>query len=246
MRIWRHAAAVNSSYRQNLVLPVWSIAAMYALRIVGWVLSVLWLWCATASGATADNIVVGDFARDGLSGWEPIRFKGETYYRLVDAQGMTALHAESRGTASGLVRKIKVDLTQTPILRWRWRVANTLRNGNERNKHGDDYPARIYVIFKSGFLSLKTQSLNYVWSSHQANGTTWPNAYTDDNQMVALRSVKEPKGVWFSERRNVRDDFRRLFGRDVTTVHAVAVMTDTDNTGQSAAAWYADIRFTAE
>ncbi len=222
------------------------ISPLRRREVVWLVLCVLWPWCAIASGTTADDILVGDFTRDGLSGWEPIRFKGETQYRLVDERGIIALHAQSQGTASGLVRKITVDLTQTPVLRWRWRVANTLQNNNERNKPGDDYPARIYVILKSGFLSLKTQSLNYVWSSHQPNGTTWPNAYTDNNQMVALRSANEPKGVWLSEHRNVREDFKRLFGWDVTKVHAVAVMTDTDNTGQSATAWYADIRFTAQ
>lgn len=219
------------------------ISLRYRLRYAA---AVLWAWCVIASGATVDDILVGDFARDGLNGWEPIQFKGETQYRLVDDQGVIALHAQSRGTASGLVRKIKVDLTQTPVLRWRWRVEDTLRNNNERDKRGDDYPARIYVILKSGFLSLRKQSLNYVWSSHQRNGTTWPNAFTEHNQMIALRSGNELKGVWLSEQRNVREDFERLFGHDAPEVYAVALMTDTDNTGQSAAAWYADIRFTAE
>lgn len=211
-----------------------------------WILPFVWLGCIATGGAAVGDVVVGDFAHDGLAGWEPVRFEGETHYRLVEAQGVTALHAESRGSASGLIRKIKVDLTQTPVLRWRWRVANTLRNNAEHEKDGDDYPARIYVIFKSGFLSLGTRSLNYVWSSHQETGATWPNAYTDANQMVAIRSGNDLQETWVREHRNVREDIRRVFGRDATTVHAVAIMTDTDNTGQSAAAWYADIRFTAE
>jgi hypothetical protein len=40
------------------------------------------------------------------------------------------------------------------------------------------------------------------------------------------------------------DDFRAAFGEDPPQVNAVAVATDTDNTGESATAFYGDIRFT--
>lgn len=40
------------------------------------------------------------------------------------------------------------------------------------------------------------------------------------------------------------DDFRAAFGEDPGQVTGVAVATDTDNTGESATAFYGDIRFT--
>ena len=40
------------------------------------------------------------------------------------------------------------------------------------------------------------------------------------------------------------DDFRAAFGEDPPAVSGVAVATDTDNTGESATAFYGDIRFT--
>ena len=51
---------------------------------------------------------------------------------------------------------------------------------------------------------------------------------------------------WRTHRRNLREDFRRLFGREVDELEGVAVMTDADNSGQRARAWYGDILLRAE
>ncbi|MGE3150714.1 MAG: DUF3047 domain-containing protein, partial [Pseudorhodoplanes sp.] len=52
--------------------------------------------------------------------------------------------------------------------------------------------------------------------------------------------------TWVSHKRNVRSDIRELFGQDITSIDAVALMTDTDNSGQRATAYYGDIWFSAE
>lgn len=39
------------------------------------------------------------------------------------------------------------------------------------------------------------------------------------------------------------EDYRQAFGEDPPKVGAVAIMTDTDNTGEQAVAWYGAIRF---
>ena len=63
--------------------------------------------------------------------------------------------------------------------------------------------------------------------------------------MMALRSGTAEAGRWVEEKRDVRADFRRLFGEDIDTLDAVALMTDSDSSGQTASAWYGDIRFMA-
>ena len=50
-------------------------------------------------------------------------------------------------------------------------------------------------------------------------------------------------GEWLHEQRDVRADFRMLFGEDIERADAVAIMTDTDNGGGEAAACYGDITF---
>lgn len=179
-----------------------------------------------------------------LTGWKKKQFKGETRYTAIRANGLAVIKAQSNGTASGMVREITVDLTQTPFLNWRWRVDNVLAGNDERSKAGDDYAARVYVVVSGGLFFWKTRAVNYVWSSNQPLESTWPNAYTHNAQMLAVRS--DQVGQWVAEKRNVRDDLRKLFGEDIQEIHAVAFMTDTDNTGASATAYYGDIFFSSE
>jgi len=200
------------------------------------------LLVAFGAGAVgAVTLPVGRFSAGDLEGWQSKSFKGETRYRLVEQEGRRVLEAQSDASASGLYREIAVDLTRTPYLHWSWRIDGVLDGVDERTKAGDDYPARLYVVVSGGLAFWRTRSLVYVWSSSQPVGSTWHNAYTANARVIAVRSGQP--GAWREERRDVRADFRRLFGEDITGVDAVAIMTDTDNSGQSARAWYGDIGF---
>lgn len=204
------------------------------------------LLCSLLAASAAAEVKISRFAAEGLSGWEARSFEGETDYRLVENGGATVLRAEARGTASGLARPIEVDLAETPWLEWRWRVARTYGDLAEREKRGDDYPARVYVVFSTGFGFWNTRAINYVWSSSQPAGATWPNAFTSKARMIAVRGEGDRTDVWFTERRNVLEDYRALFGEEPPATAAVAVMTDGDNSGSHGLAWYGDLRFTSD
>ena len=202
-----------------------------------------------------DRVLVGDFSHGDLSGWEEKSFKGNTQYDFVLAEtveGLTSqpetksakvLRAITHGQASGLFKEMPIDLSKTPILSWSWQVKNLFKGNDEHSKEGDDYPARIYVVVSGGIFFWNTKAINYVWSSNQAVGSEWPNAYTDHARMIAVQAGGEHVGEWMTQRRNVRDDLKRLFGEDLNQIDAVAVMVDGDNTGQSATAYFGDIVF---
>ena len=194
---------------------------------------------------TAATIVIGDFADNGLKNWQEKSFQGYTDYELVIEDGRQVVRAESDASASGLYREQTIDLTQTPVLEWRWKVADVLENVDETTQAGDDYAARVYVVFSGGLAFWRTRTVIYVWSSNQPEGSTWHNAFTDNARVIAVQSGKEKTGQWVTERRNVRADYKRLFGDDVEQADAIAIMTDTDNSAQRATAWYGNIRFTS-
>ena len=200
-----------------------------------------------AATVAADTTrVIGDFAAGTLTGWTEKEFSGKTAYRLTQLDGNTVLAAASNASASGFYRKINVDLTRTPYLNWSWRVDDILNGVDETTRGGDDYPARVYVIFSRGWFFWQTYALNYVWSSNQPAGTTWPNAYTSHAVMLAVQSGKERTGTWVTNKRNVREDIKHYMGMDVSDIEAVAIMTDTDNSGQHVTAYYGDIWFSAD
>ena len=194
--------------------------------------------------AGAESVAV---LRDGdIAGWDEKVFEGRTVYETVRHNGRTVVRATSRGTASGLYLRRRIDLDETPILRWTWRVDGTLGDIDERTRAGDDYSARVYVIRSHPVFLWRTRAVNYVWASSRVTGETWSNAYTDASRHVAVRSGDAHAGEWVGERRDVRADFLELFGESVRYVDAVAIMTDTDNTGGDAVAYYGDITFSRE
>jgi hypothetical protein len=205
--------------------------------------------CALVTGlAMAQNrLEVTSFSENGLSGWEQKSFVGETEYKLVTENDSTVLLATSDSTASGLGKKIKIDLNKTPYLNWTWKINDKLEGLDETRKSGDDYVARLYVVKSGGALIWKTKALNYVWSSNQQQGATWKNAFQPKNAiMLAVRGKEDQSGQWVTEKRNVREDLKQAFGKNFDKIDAIAIMTDTDNSGAKASALYGDIFFSAE
>ncbi len=194
--------------------------------------------------AVAERIEIALFSKGDLSGWQTKSFSGETRYSFQNIDGKKFLRADSQAGASGQYREIKIDLMRTPILNWTWRIGNILKGIDERTRAGDDFSARVYVVISGGLLFWKTRAINYVWSSHQPLNSYWYSAYTGNVRMIAVASGEDQLNQWVSVRRNVQADYKKLFGEDLSHVDAVAIMTDTDNSRQSATAWYGDIWFT--
>ncbi len=198
-----------------------------------------------ATCAGAEEIQVGRFNTDGLTGWESKSFKGATEYRLVKDNGRIVVKATSHDAASGMIRKIRFQPSRYRYLRWSWKIAGTIKGGDEKLKSGDDYAARLYVIFPGRFF-WQTKALNYIWANKLAKGGSAQNAFTSNAMMIAVESGNESAGRWLEEERDLVADYRSQFGTDPPDAEAIAIMTDTDNTGGSAEAWYGEISLTTE
>jgi hypothetical protein len=212
---------------------------MYKKLLYLWLcLFIFWFPAALA----ADRIKIGNFSQGDLSGWEEKIFTGKTIYSLVSDQGRTVLKAQSQKSASGLFKKVKIDPKKHPVLSWSWKIENTIKKGNARSREGDDYPARIYVVFPSLFF-FGSKGVNYIWANRLPQGEAVKNPFTDNVMMIAVKSGNSLAGVWQKERRNLVRDFKALFGEDPPEIGAVAIMTDSDNTKDRATAFYGDIFF---
>lgn len=209
------------------------------------ILGLIALCLPMVTWAQVERIDIARFSQGDLSEWQSKVFSGRTTYTLREKNGRTSLHANSNATASGLYRKISIDLDKTPILNWSWKVDQVLTGNDEQTRAGDDYPARVYVVFSDSFMFWRTRAINYVWSNHQPIDSSWFNAFTANAGMIAVESGNDRTGHWITESRNVLTDYRRLFNKEPGQVDAIAIMTDTDNTRSMASAWYGDIWFSA-
>jgi Protein of unknown function (DUF3047) len=216
-----------------------------------WVHPALWLLFFAAITAADETplakLTIGSFTTGSLTGWKTKEFKGQTQYQVAKIGDSQALKADSNAAASGLFFEQRIDLQKTPIMNWRWRIENRLGNIDEQSKSGDDFVARVYVVKSGGLVFWNTKAINYVWASTTPKDKVWPNPFAGDHaMMVAVRSSTDKTGTWYTEKRNIRADFKRLTGEDMPYIDAVAIMTDTDNAKGKATAYYGDIYFTAE
>lgn len=179
--------------------------------------------------------------------WEPHSFAGRTEYRLAETANGPAVHARcTGGSASGLFYRGEIDLTETPVVEWRWRAGERPEGVDETRREGDDFAARLYAVDEHTILRWRTRALNYVWSAREPVGRDWPNPFASQARMIAVASGAPEGEGWTVHRRNLREDFRRYHDRDLTELDALAIMTDCDNTGQTTAAWYGEIRLLPE
>jgi len=198
-------------------------------------------------------------------GWQPLNFSGierHTNYSLVKENDTVVIKAVSNQSASGLTRAISIDPEEYPFIQWSWKVNNLLQKGDVTRKDGDDYPARVYITFafdpdKASFLEkleqkaarlihgqdLPYRAIAYIWGSNSPAGTMIANSYTDRVQMFVVQGGDEKLKQWVMETRDVYEDYKTAFAKEPTMITGVAIMTDTDNTQESAIAWYGDIVF---
>jgi hypothetical protein len=199
--------------------------------------------------------------------WQTIQLKTMipvTRYDVVAWDGELAIRSQAQASMSLLVRAVSVDLQLTPILCWRWRSEQVLKTADITKKSSDDLSARIYVSMDmpSSSMSLATRAalaiarnlfgrdvpdaaLSYVWDNRLPTGTSLPSAYTDRARLVVLKNHESKVRTWHEERRDVLADIQAEFGVAPLRITAVALATDTDNTGEAAQAGFARLRFVA-
>lgn len=200
-----------------------------------------------------------------ITGWETLSLGDAppTQYSLVTEGESVVVKAEADDSASGLIRRVEADPAEYPVMTWRWKVDGVIPGGDVRRKRGDDYPARIYVTFDYdpddlsfgdrlkyralralGYDDIPVRALNYIWANKPDETEIVPNAYTDWVQMVPVASGDAGVGEWQTVRRNLLDDYREAFGEEPPAISGIAIMTDADNTGNSATAYFGDISLT--
>ena len=200
-----------------------------------------------------------DFA--GLDNWRTFHFPGvepETSYTANPEEH--CVKAQSRASVSALIHKKEFNVYDYSRVRWRWKVDNVYRSGDPGKKSGDDYPIRVYIMFKYdsslagpldrlkyGLAALRYgenppfSALSYVWASKVAQETVSTSPYTNSVKIIALRKGADRAGVWQEEEVDVLRDYREAFGTEPPATAAIAVMNDSDDTKESAVSYVGSI-----
>ncbi|MBC7623163.1 MAG: DUF3047 domain-containing protein [Aeromicrobium sp.] len=194
------------------------------------------------------------------------RFKRDTAYRLVtDPTGVTVIEARAEQSASGVGKRLNVDPAVMPWIQWRWNVPTLIVSADNTRRNTEDSPVRVIVTFDGDANKLDFEdravsarakaltgealpyaTLMYIWENKAPVEEIIESAHTTRIKMIVVESGAAGNGRWLGYERNITRDFERAFGEKPGRIVSLGIMTDTDNTGEVAVAYYGDIHFSPQ
>jgi hypothetical protein len=207
------------------------------------------LFLFLTSISAAKEVKIFEFTEAELSNLEVRKVRGadnKTEYSVGINDNGNFLKAVADNAASGLGKKVVIDLNKTPIINITWKIEKSLDGIKENTKKGHDFAARVFAIKKTGATPLSNRAINYVFSSNNDVGFNSPSPYTKKSIDSVLASTKENLNEWITVKANVKEDFKKFHNLDVDELDGLAIMSDTDNSKLKAIAYFQNIYFSAD
>ena len=240
---------MNEREADSVDSEVWGFARI--AKATSWLMAAL-LFFALSGGSTAQGQVRIDEFDKTLEpgavpkGWDSRKFSptvgsGETFFFQFGNGPEYTVHLKSGKNNSFTVgRDYKFKLKDYPILEWEWRVTVLPKGGDVRAKAKDDQAGSMCVVHNPGLIGAET--LCYLWENQGPRGTELTSTKRDESKYIILRSADaDETGKWFSERRNIYEDFKRLFGKEPGKDAVIGLQIDSNDTESSAEAFYRNI-----
>ncbi|MBN2539418.1 MAG: DUF3047 domain-containing protein, partial [Deltaproteobacteria bacterium] len=189
------------------------------------------------------------------SGWELVDKKGVPNLVLESIDNRYALHMKSNSKSSfGIQKEMAVTIKEYPFLNWEWKVATLPVGADVRNADTDDQSIQVYVAFKpTGWpAKLNTPVIGYIWGVECPKDTvvTSQQPFLDKVRYVVLRNKEDALNTWCSEKRNLKDDYEKLFpdidGGQPRDIEGVTFYINSQNTKSEAESWIYNVRFSRD
>jgi hypothetical protein len=206
---------------------------------------------ALSVGAT-ELVVIEDWSSHpaGTRGipppWQKQRWGSPNYdFTVIEDGGRKVVHLRSAGDSSNISKEIKgkVNLKETPVLEWTWKVVALPKGGDSRRKEADDQAAQLYVTWPRFPEAVRSRVIGYIWDTTAPAGSTIKSQKTSTVTYVVVRSGPAALGQWLTERRNVRDDFKRIYGEEPDDPSLITFGIDSDDVKGMAESFMGPILF---
>jgi hypothetical protein len=160
---------------------------------------------------------------------------------VVTEAGRPVLQLTTSSEAVRIGRALKIDPAKTPWLVWDWKALVLPEGGDIRDLKRNDQAGRVMVAFEG------MKGILYVWDTTAPVGT---EVRPDELELfqrvlIVVRSGPGELGHWLSERRNVVEDFRRLFGGEPPPVKLIGVESHSNDTRTRTSIRFGRLRFDA-
>jgi hypothetical protein len=205
-----------------------------------------------AAAAWAADVLIEDWSKAPVGtkgippGWEGQKWGSPAYdFQVVEQEGKRAIHLRSEDEGSTITKNVKgkVHLKQTPILEWSWKAVVLPNGGDARTKELDDQAVQVFVSWERFPQTVRSRVIGYVWDTTAPVGTIVKSQKTQTVTYVVLRSGTAELGKWISERRNVVEDFKKIYGDAPDDLAGVSIAIDSNDTKSKAESYVGTILF---
>ena len=197
--------------------------------------------------ASVENWVRHDVGARGIpAGWRAYETIGghPAYdFTVAENEGHRGLQMRSHGDHSTIARRLRINLKTTPLLEWSWKVVQFPAGADVRRRETSDLTGHLFVVWPRQPAVLRSRLIGYVWDEKIAADSIETSRKTGTVTFVVVRSGPGEAGKWLTERRNVAEDFRRIYGEEPEDAGAVALSIDTNDTRSPAEAFIGPIAF---
>lgn len=187
--------------------------------------------------SAGQDIVLVDFntAQDVIPhGWELVVNKGNADLRLTPENEGQALQLRSQNASFALQKETQLDLQNNPYLIWTWKVTQLPAGGDFRQRKTDDQAAQLIVSFSA------TRFISYIWDSTAPKNVFGKAPSPPFRKIIAwvVQSGSKSLGEWKTERRNLVEDYTKLFGEAPRKLRGLRIQINSQHTqSRAAAAW---------
>jgi hypothetical protein len=217
----------------------------------GSILAVLLLAAASVVSAQGSQVLVEDWSKAPVGhkgappGWKTQNWGSPKFeFEIVNAEPNRALHLVSNGDSSTIIKDIKIDCKDYPVLQWRWKVIELPKGADSRKKATDDQAAQVSVTFPRFPSAVRSRIIDYVWDTTAPAGTIVKSEKTGLVTYVVVRSGQTDLGKWITESRNVCEDYKKIYGEEPEEkVEALSIGIDSDDTRSRAEGYVGEILF---
>lgn len=205
-----------------------------------------------ATVGAAGRVVVEDWSEQPVGhtgipvGWQGQNWGSPAYaFTIEDHEGQRVLHLKSHDEGSTISTDIKgkVNLKETPILEWTWKAVTLPRGGNACHKATDDEVGQLYVTWPRFPEALRSRIIGYIWDTTAPVDTICKSEKTGTVTYVVVRAGPSDLGRWITEHRNVREDFKKIYGEEPESPAAISLAIDSNDTHSTAEAYVGAIFF---
>jgi hypothetical protein len=230
------------------VYPLYTMKGTMNGMITKITLFFLFILCSLTSPAKTDNnrVIIDNFS-GGVNNkgvpvdWELKEKEGTPIITLEKENNTPVLHLISEKSSFGITKNIDVDIKEYPYLNFKWKVLELPKNGDFRKKETDDQAAQIYVAF--GTFKLTAKIVGYLWENNAPQFTTGVSPAWSKTRLIVLQSGPENIGKWVHEKRNIYNDYRKLFEEDPSSAKLISLYINSQHTESRAESYFGEIYF---